>query len=88
MTEEDVVRAHGASSKHKDEILRSTACGCFYCLASFAPTAIRKWIDEQDGRFTAECPRCGIDSVIGSSSGFPITREFLAAMREHWFRPL
>jgi hypothetical protein len=26
-----------------------------------------------------------MDSVIGSKSGYPITREFLTAMRSHWF---
>ncbi len=30
-------------------------------------------------------PRCGIDSVIGSRSGFPLTPEFLAGMKQHWF---
>jgi hypothetical protein len=34
---------------------------------------------------TAICPRCGIDSVIGDESGYPVTREFLAAMKAHWF---
>jgi hypothetical protein len=34
---------------------------------------------------TARCPRCGIDSVIGSASGYPITREFLQTMKSYWF---
>ena len=45
----------------------------------FPPTAIEKWCDEDstgEGQ-TALCPRCEIDSVIGSASGYPITREFL-----------
>jgi hypothetical protein len=29
--------------------------------------------------------RCGVDSVIGSAAGFPITREFLEAMNRRWF---
>ena len=28
---------------------------------------------------------CDIDSVIGDSSGFPITKEFLKKMNEYWF---
>jgi hypothetical protein len=35
---------------------------------------------------TALCARCGIDSVIGDKSGFPIAREFLAEMQRYWFR--
>ena len=33
----------------------------------------------------AICPYCGMDSVIGESSGYPITKEFLQKMQEHWF---
>jgi hypothetical protein len=43
---------------------------------------IREWTD--DGQ-TALCPSCGVDSVIGDASGFPITVEFLTAMEAHWF---
>jgi hypothetical protein len=35
---------------------------------------------------TALCPRCGIDSVIGSDSGFPVERGFLRRMKQHWMR--
>jgi hypothetical protein len=35
---------------------------------------------------TALCPRCGIDSVLGSASGYPINREFLQKMNEYWFQ--
>ena len=27
----------------------------------------------------------GIDSIIGESSGYPITKEFLKKMKKHWF---
>jgi hypothetical protein len=64
----------------------SERCGCFYCLRIFGPGEITEWIDEVDGiGTTAMCPHCGIDSVIGSRSGYPITREFLGAMQKHWF---
>lgn len=35
---------------------------------------------------TALCPNFGIDSVIGESSGFDITTEFLRAMNSKWFQ--
>lgn len=63
-------------------------CGCFYCCGEFEPCEIREWVDEGEdglGR-TALCPRCGVDAVIGSASGYPITQEFLARMRASWFR--
>ena len=60
----------------------------FYCKQIFSPLEIDDWIVEDtkiDYRGTALCPYCGIDSVIGASSGFPITKEFLEAMYRTWF---
>jgi hypothetical protein len=56
-------------------------------LAVFPPSEIEEWVDadEQGIGQTALCPNCGIDSVIGSKSGYPTTKEFLQAMGEHWF---
>jgi hypothetical protein len=82
----DVIAAHTASSCHRAQIEASEQCGCFYCLSTFPPTAIEEWVDERDERGqTALCPRCGIDSVIGSKAGYPLTREFLKEMNRHWF---
>jgi hypothetical protein len=76
------VLAHDHCSKNRDELQRSELCGCFYCMATFSPTRIRAWIDQEQ---TALCPECEIDSVIGSATSFPITREFLEQMHSHWF---
>lgn len=78
----DLVLAHRFSSKHRKELEKDSECGCFYCLAIFSPKEITEWVDNED---TAICPRCGIDSIIGESSGFPITKEFLEAMHQKWF---
>ena len=78
----DVRDAHEHCSKHRPEILASDICGCFHCEKTFAPSEIVEWTD--DGQ-TAFCPKCGIDSVVGSASGFPITTEFLHQMCENWF---
>jgi hypothetical protein len=51
-------------------------------LKVFPPSEIEDWTDDDD---TALCPKCGIDSVIGSVSGYPIEREFLQKMHDHWF---
>ena len=82
----DMVVAHKHSSNHRDEVERSDRCGCFYCSSTYAPSAIIEWVDEIDGRgTTALCPRCGIDSVIGSADSYPLDRDFLSKMNKHWF---
>ncbi|MBL9146550.1 MAG: cytoplasmic protein [Verrucomicrobiaceae bacterium] len=83
-----IVAAHKASSGHRSQLLSDgVVCGCFHCCEIFAPSTITEWIDEDDSGLgqTAMCPRCGIDSVIGSGSGYPITTDFLTHMRDHWF---
>lgn len=79
----DHILAHKHSSKHRAEVEASDRCGCFYCLSTFVPSEIRDWLNEGDG--TALCPRCSIDSVIGSRSGYPITASFLREMNCYWF---
>lgn len=79
----DYIKAHAFSSNHKEQLLKDTKCGCFYCLTIFNPREISFWIADKDG--TATCPYCGIDSVIGESSGYPITEDFLDKMKSYWF---
>lgn len=80
--------AHAHSSNHRGEILGSQKCGCFYCGQIFPPDKIAEWTDptdeDSDGT-TAMCPFCGIDSVIGDRSGFPITDAFLLDLNKYWF---
>ena len=42
----DIIRAHRHSIRHREEVLASQSCGCFYCGAAFPPTEINDWIDE------------------------------------------
>lgn len=79
---ENPISAHRFSIHHRAILEQSEKCGCFYCLAIFAPAEIEDWIDGGD---TAQCPRCGIDAVIGDDCGVPITPEFLEKMKTHWF---
>jgi hypothetical protein len=82
----DLVNAHTHSSNHRADLFRSEWCGCFRCLAIFPTEAIEDWTDVVDGvGVTAFCPECGIDSVIGAASGYPIEEWFLRRMRERWF---
>ena len=80
--ESDLRQAHAHSIRHFGELWRSGLCGCFFCLDVFECEHVREWTDSGQ---TALCPSCGIDSVIGDASGFPITEEFLAAMEARWF---
>lgn len=77
-----IIAAHKHSSNHREELMKSEICGCFYCLETFPPQEIERWID--DGK-CAMCPKCDIDSVIGSASSFPITNDFLNRMHKYWF---
>jgi hypothetical protein len=76
------LEAHRFSSRLRKELETDQICGCFHCLKIFSPAEITEWIDDDD---TALCPYCGIDSVLGVSSGFPITDKFLKEMHKGWF---
>jgi hypothetical protein len=86
MTTPEYIRAHQHASHHREEVLTSAQCGCFYCGTIFPPGEIEDWTDEWEGiGQTALCPYCGIDSVISTGSSYPITSEFLAQMHAYWF---
>jgi uncharacterized protein YjbI with pentapeptide repeats len=77
--------AHRYSSRNREQIARSSICGCFTCRRIYPSEKIQEWIDEWNrSSITALCPYCGIDTVIGSASGFPITDLFLDKMYQHW----
>ena len=80
-------RADTDTEYHREEILRSSECGCYWCLAIFPPTDITTWTDEGPRGVgqTALCPFCGEPGVLGSADGFPITHEFLLDVRKPYF---
>ena len=75
------------SRLHKQEILQSCkprvflrgeSCGCFNCKKIFKPAEIKEWAEEGNFMINALCPHCGMISVIGSKSGYPVNdAEFL-----------
>lgn len=79
----DCVKAHQFCMNHKEKLIKDKQCGCFYCGKIFSPQEIYSWIEDEKG--TAVCPYCGIDAIIGESSGFPISEAFLDEMYHHWF---
>ena len=78
-----VIAAHEHCKNNKQSLMNDTVCGCFYCLEIFSPAEITEWIADTKG--TALCPYCNVDSVIGESSGYPITKGFLEEMKKYWF---
>ena len=77
----DYIEAHKFSNNHMGAIQKDKVCGCFYCLKIFSPDEIDEWIIDDnpcDRGGTAICPYCGIDSVIGESSGIPSPKIFYA----------
>ena len=77
-----IARKHSAN--HRSELRASAQCGCFHCGALFAPRAIGQWVKDKL-EDTAFCPECDIDAVIGDASGYPLTPEFLEAMKVRWY---
>ena len=75
---------HDESFENEKLLKKVKKCGCFYCNRIFMVSDIKEWIDDENGN-TAVCPYCGIDSVIGAYTGYPITPEFLEQMRQYWF---
>src|SRR5262245_4248101 len=51
--------AHRHCGRHRTEVLQSDSCRCFYCLATFAPVEIKKWVEEdaQEQGQTEICPK-------------------------------
>lgn len=82
----DILAAHKHSSHNKNEIKESKLCGCFFCLRIFEPNKITQWGYVVLPKDFAVCPYCEIDSVIGDASGYPVTKQFLKAMHEYWFK--
>lgn len=82
---------HRHCYSNREEITRSEKCGCLHCMTMFSPAEITEWWDSptdpnnDDDGTTAVCPRCGIDSVIGSASNFELTTESLKMMNDWAF---
>lgn len=78
---------HKHSIRNESELSHSSVCGCFHCCRTFGFQDIKDFIVESghSGR-TAICPYCGIDSVIGSASGYDISVPFLQELYRYWFK--
>lgn len=90
LSKTDFSKIFSESTWNEDTVKKSKTCGCFYCLSTFPPSEIVKWIDAADdgprgsGR-TALCPKCGVDAVLPENNFYTITPELLKRMREIYF---
>ena len=82
-----LARADNDTEYHREEILASRQCGCYWCVSIFPPEAITKWTDEGASGVgqTAVCPCCGECGVLGSADGYPITPGSLWDVRKPFF---
>lgn len=83
-SELDISNAYKYAFQNKPYLFHDSRCGCYHCLRIFSPCEIIRYVDDC-GIGTAICPYCGVDAVIGESSGFPIAIEFLEKMHNKWF---
>lgn len=82
--QEMLLAAHKASFMNERLVKQSKMCGCFNCGTIYPATEVKGWCpDGVDA--TAICPYCAVDAVIPDASGWPVTSDFLAAMRRRWF---
>ena len=89
-----IVAAHDHCTANRAELMEGDVCACLYCLKTFPPTEIKTWVEQlsdetqevPEDEWTAMCPYCPVDAVIGSASGYPVNDQvFLQAMHKHWF---
>ena len=80
----DLIKAHKYVNHNKALLEQSKFAGCMYCKQIFAASEVTDFLggDEED---TAECPKCGIDSVLPDKAGFPVEESTLLALHNKWF---
>lgn len=81
----DIRNAAKHTTGNRKELENSKKAGCYYCLDIFEPTDIWEWIHSGESDEFPMCPYCGIDSVFGDASGYPVTKVFLREMNKYWF---
>lgn len=76
------------SFKNRWLIEKSKKCGCYHCKTILDSSEV-EYLEEIDGKYTAICPYCGIDSVIDEESvkedGKELNEEFLAELNNYAF---
>lgn len=71
------------SLHNKNDLIKATSCGCYYCLVIFDPKQIIDYTDKEND--TAICPFCGIDAILAESPDISLTKDFLIKLKNYWF---
>ena len=82
MTQPETSEAILYATTNKEELKRSQMAGCYYCCRVFRASEVVDFLAEEN---TAVCPKCGIDSVLPDTAGYPLTTEVLQELHRHWF---
>lgn len=58
------------------EILQSKKCGCIFCGHTFEAKSIKNWTSVKN-KASAICPACGMNMIVGDSSGYSINKKWV-----------
>ena len=83
LNESNILDAHNHCYDNMELLFAKQKCVCIYCWKSFESSDIIRWYDSKHG--TAECPYCGIDTVIGEISGYELDNKFIETMYNYYF---
>lgn len=72
------------TANNEIEILTSENCSCVFCRHTYSARLVKDWVSDNKGT-NAICPNCGIDSVVGDSSGYTFDKEELKQINLYFF---
>ncbi len=81
-TNSELIRGLDYAHHNRGSLQRSVSCGCFNCQNILLANDIRDYRLEEDGDFTAICPYCQEESIIGDDAVYPIKKAYLQELKE------
>ena len=71
--------------ENKKILEKAKKCVCFYCGHRFTYGRIKEWINDRND-YTAQCPKCQIDSVIPATvNGYEVTDKDIEILNKYYF---
>jgi ferredoxin len=84
-TKDDWEKVSDFDMHNKNLLNASKWAGCYYCMNVYPVTDVHEFVDPEED--TALCPKCGVDTVVGDATGYPVTdKKFLRAMHYYGFQ--
>lgn len=72
------------TANNEIEIVTSENCSCIFCRHTYSARLVKDWVSDSKGT-NAICPNCGIDAVVGDSSGYTFDKEQLKTVNLYFF---